>query len=358
MKKFRNIMICILVLTATVIILGCTVYNYKISPVSDSKEEIEVIIPSGSSMRQIATLLEEKGLIRDDQFFLIYAKLFQVNNIKASTYQLAPNMGVANIIKVLEKGNSYNPDSISITFKEGINMRKLAGLIAEKTELTQEEILAKSNEEAYLDTLIEKYWFLTDEIKNPNIYYKLEGYLFPETYQFYNKNVTVEDVFEKMLDQMDKVLTPYREAFEKQEKSVHEILTMASIVELEGINDENRPLIAGVFYHRLDIKMNLGSDVTTYYAAGIDMSDRDLTKAELDDVNAYNTRTSSMAGKLPVGPICLPSENSIQASIEPVETDYLYFVADKYKNVYFTKTYQEHLAKVKEIKDKGDWITW
>ena len=140
--------------------------------------------------------------------------------------------------------------------------------------------------------------------------------------------------------------------------TVHKVLTLASIVELEGAKSDDRAGIAGVFFNRLKGGWNLGSDVTTYYAAQIDFSDRDLTQAELEEVNAYNTRSSSMAGKLPVGPICNPNIESIKAVINPKENDYYFFVADKNGKTYFSKTNGEHTAIIAELKSKGLWYTY
>lgn len=357
MKLLKNIMLSILILIATIVILGSSIYNYKISPVSKNSTEVEVVIKTGLSIKQIGKLLEEKKLVHDANFFYLYAKLFEVKGIKAGSYKLSPNMGVKKIIKVLEKGSSYNPDSVSLVFKEGINMRGVAKVIATNTNITEEEVLAKSQDMTYLDKLIKEYWFLTEVVKQKGIYYPLEGYLFPDTYQFSRESVKVEDIFAKMLHQMDIVLTPYKSLVETSNKSIHDYLTMASIVELEGVGNNTRSKIAGVFYNRLGKKMNLGSDVTTYYALKVDMADRDLTSAEFNTHNPYNTRVG-LEGKLPIGPISLPSKESIKASFEPDKNNYLYFVADKNKNVFFTKTYAEHKMKVDEIKAKGDWIVW
>ena len=114
-------------------------------------------------------------------------------------------------------------------------------------------------------------------------------------------------------------------------------------------------MIAGVFYNRLNKGMNLGSDVTTYYGLQEEMTG-DLTPEQFNEENMYNTRASNMVGKLPVGPICNPSREAIEAAINPTQNDYLYFVADKNKNVYYSKTGEEHIKKVKEIKEAGNWI--
>lgn len=330
MKKFRNIMLCILILSFTFVVLGCTVYNYKIGPVSNSTEAIEVVIPNGTSTKEVAKILKEKGLIRDETFFLLYIKLFHVNSIKASTYQLTPNMGVKNIVKVLEAGNSYNPDVVQITFKEGINMRQIATLISENTNSTYDEVIAKANDMEYINSLIENYWFITDEIKNDDIYYKLEGYLFPNTYEFRNKDVTVEEIFNTMIKAMANALDPYRSIIETGELSVHEILTLASMVEKEAAREQDRSKVASVFINRIDHQMSLGSDVTTRYALKIDDPKKVLSKAQYQTKNPYNTRVTdgSMNGKLPIGPICTVSLSSIKASVEPEDTDYIYFIAN------------------------------
>ena len=130
---------------------------------------------------------------------------------------------------------------------------------------------------------------------------------------------------------------------------------MASIVELEGTNSDNMKKIVSVFENRLNSGMNLGSDVTTYYGLQVAMTS-DLTSEQFASVNGYNTRSTTMLGKMPVGPISNPSIEALEASVNPDKTDYYYFVADKHGKVYFTKTLSEHNQKVAEIKKNGDWI--
>jgi UPF0755 protein len=158
-----------------------------------------------------------------------------------------------------------------------------------------------------------------------------------------------------MLDQTEKELDEYKTIIDNSTYNVHQYMTLASMLELEGTNSKNRKMIAGVFFNRLNIGMNLGSDVTTYYAFQEEMN-KDLTVAQFNSSNPYNTRASDMGGKLPVGPICSPSKSSIEASINPTKNDYLFFVADKHGKIYYSKTEAEHQNKVKEIKERGDWI--
>lgn len=351
MRIFRNVALAMLILTATLIIFVCSYFNYQISPVSSNSTLKTVIIEEGS-ISDIANTLKENSLIRDVTMFKVYIKLTGKSNLKASTYELSENMGVKKIVEILENGNSYNPDEVKITFKEGINMREIASLISENTSNSEDDVYNLLKDDTYLDELINSYWFITDDIKNNKIYYSLEGYLYPDTYIYTNKNVTVKEIFKKMLDEMNDKLTPYKEEINNSDLSIHEILTLASIVELEGASSSDRNGVAGVFYNRLNSDMTLGSDVTTYYGLKLDMSERDLTKAELNDCNNYNTRCSTFTG-LPVSPICIASIESIEAVLEPTNHDYYYFVADKNKKTYFTKTYDEHLSMVSKLKDEG-----
>ncbi len=359
MKLLRNFIIIFFAFVLVLVLSIGVFWRYNVGAVNKkSKEKITVTIAPGTKTKDIGEELKEKGLIRSKNFFYVYLKLFKINDIKATTYQLQKSMTLEEIVALLRKGNSFNPDELKITFPEGKNMKHIADLIASKTNNKKEAVYDKLKDTKYLDSLIKKYWFLTDEIKNPYIFYPLEGYLFPETYIFKDKDVKVETIFEKMLDTTSKKLESHKAFLAGADYSIHEYLTLASIVEVEGIKMEDRKLVAGVFYNRLKQNEPLGSDVTTYYAARLDMSERDLLAKELNDINMYNTRSMTMAGKLPVGPVSNPSIDAIVATLYPTESDYLFFVADKYRRVYFTKTLKEHQAKTKEIKEKGDWLEW
>ena len=161
-----------------------------------------------------------------------------------------------------------------------------------------------------------------------------------------------------MLDQSDKVFSKYKSLIDASSYNINDIVTLASLVEQEGIYEKDRKQIAGVFYNRLNAGMSLGSDVTTYYAFKIDLGSRDLTKEEINTYNQYNTRGPKMAGKLPVGAISNFGESSLDAVLNPIKSDYYYFVADKQGNTYFTKTYEEHQKTIKQLKETGNWLEW
>ena len=352
MKKMR-IVALLLAFIGLLLIAAFIYYQYNISPVDiSSNANIEVVIPEGMSTNNIAKTLKDKDLIKSEFFFKVYLRLNNVNSLKASTYLLTKSMSLDEIVNDLEKGTA-NEDVIRLTFREGETITDYANLIAESTNITSEEFINTTKDQTLLSTLINDYWFLTDEILNEDIYYPLEGYLFPDTYEFAKDNLTSEEIIRTLLDEEESKLEPYKEQL--MDTNIHSIITLASIAELEGVKDEDRKLIISVFNNRLEFGMNLGSDVTTYYAFNEEM-DSDLTSEMFNTYNPYNTRSSEMAGRLPVGPICNPSISSVEAAINPEVSDYLYFVADKNRNVYFTRSASEHEAKVQELKENGDWI--
>ncbi|MDD3392963.1 MAG: endolytic transglycosylase MltG [Bacilli bacterium] len=358
MRKYSNIAFCMVVISAVVIIISCVSFNILTGAVSNDSSLKEIEINSGSSYLTIASLLKENNLIKSETFYKIYIKLFKPGTLEACTYNLSENMGIKKIVNVLKQGCSSNPDVITITFNEGWHMRKIASVIASNTNNSEEDIFSILKDETFLDEMIDKYWFLTDEVKNDEIYYSLEGYLFPDTYEFINKDVSVRDIFITMLDEMENKLESLKLTIKNSDYTVHELLTLASIVESEAGNSDDRAGVAGVFYNRLENGYNLGSDVTTYYAIKVDVYSRDLTTAEINDVNAYNTRSDSMIGKLPVGPICNPGLESIEAVLNPTDHNYYYFVADKYGDTYFNTSYSGHLSTVASLKDQGLWYEY
>lgn len=355
-NKKRAIIISLLIVIVLAITLPVLWYNTSISPVNkNDSSRIKLTILLGSTAESISAKLDESGLIKNKLAFKAYVKLNKISNFKAGDYELSKDMSVEEIAKTLQTGTLYKENKVVITFIEGKTMRWFANKIEETTNNTKEDVFAKLEDEEYIDLLIDKYWFLTDDIKDKDIYYALEGYLFPETYFFENKDVTVEEIFEACLNQTEKVLNDYKDKIKEENYNVHDILTIASIIETEGLNATDRKGISSVIYNRLKANMAIQSDVTTYYAIKVEVGQRDLYWSDLNKSNPYNTRGPNMQGKLPIGPIASVSKASIDAALNPTDTDYLYFVADKNGKVYFTKNEREHSEIIRKLQDEGLW---
>ncbi len=341
MKKYCNIYKFVIIFLVVLIILTCESYKIGTSSVSKDSFEVKITIPKESTYLSISNLLKENNLIRSESFYKIYIKIFKPNNLKAGIYTLNRNMNVKEIVDTLE-GN-VKSEEITITIPEGKHIEEVAEIISSKINMSKEDILSYWQNEEVLNSLIDKYWFLTDVIKKEGIRYSLEGYFFPDTYSIL-KESKIEDITYKMLDKMDEVLSKYKEEISNSKFNVHEILTLASIVEHEAILDSDRPMIAGVFINRLDKSMKLQSCATVGYA--INEWKLSYNYKDLQTDSPYNTYF--YAG-LPIGPGNMPGELSIKAVLRPTKHDYYYFLAnvnDKdSKKTYYSKTYLEHSQK-------------
>ena len=304
MKTGLKIFFVIILILAVLAGIGFFVlkgwYDGNLEPVNKGGESkvVQVEIKKGTGNSGIAELLEKEGIIKNATVFKAYMKLNKINNLQAGKYTFDTSKDdVKAIIAKLQAGEIVD-DSIKVTFIEGKSILDYAKIIADKTDNSLEDVFDLLKNEDYMNSLIEKYWFLTDEIKNPDIYYCLEGYLRPDTYIFENKEVSSETIINGILDHTDKLLTENKEAIENSGYTVHQILTLASVVEKEASRNEDMPGIAGVFYNRLNTNMSLGSDVTTYYAFQVDMTQSDLSKEQINTYNPYNTRRTKYEWKI------------------------------------------------------------
>lgn len=360
-RKFKWWIIPVILVGIILIATGSLIawYYLNIRPVNKEQFEAKTLkIEIGTTNEEIAGILEDNNVIRNKLAFRIYVKLNKITGFQAGTYIIDKPYELNDIASLLKTGKIYSNETINITFVEGKNMRYIAKIIAQNTENTEEEVYAVLKDKEYIKSLIDDYWFITEEINNSNIYYSLEGYLFPDTYQFESTKVDIKTIFKTMLDKMSTVLDGYKENIDNNKYTVHQILSLASMIELEAKNAEDRAEVSGVFYNRLRKNMSLGSDVTTYYAYKVDMGERDLYMSEINGYNPYNTRGPKMEGKIPVGPISSVGCTSIEAAINPKTTDALYFVADKYGKVYFGKNNAEHEANIQNLKKQGLWFEY
>ena len=357
MKKVRKFkvgkfLLFLLLLIIILVLIALGIYKYETSAVSSNTDPKIITVDEGDNYISIASKLKEQNLIRSETFYRLYLRFANPGTLMSGDYELNEAMSVPEIIKVLSDENSRD-STVKITFREGLNIIQMAKIVEEKTDITAEEFINKLADTSYLQSLQQDYWFLTDEIYNSEIYYPLEGYLYPDTYHFEKSELNIDDIVRKILDNTEAKLEPYKEQLQSGTYTTHQILTLASIVELEAVSDSDRATVAGVLYNRLNDNWSLGCDATTYYAAKKSMTES-LTQSDLTACNGYNTRCTSMTG-LPVGPIDNPSISSIEAALNPTESDYYYFVADTDKKVYFTKNATEHDRIIAQLRDEGKW---
>lgn len=351
--KIKNIIIILLLLLGSTLITTGLLWIHYTGKVSNNKSLKTIVIEPGTNSSKIGNILEENGLIKSTNFFKIYLKINKIYNLKAGTYELSCNMTLKQITDILQKGNNYNANEITITFKEGLNIREIANVIEENTNNTYDDVLDLVKDKTYLKELIDEYWFINEDILNNKLYYSLEGYLFPETYRFSSKDVSVKEIFDKLIKQMGIVLEEYKDEIENSKYSVHELLTLASVVEKEGKKDDFIN-IATVFHNRLNKKMKLESCATTYYGMKLEFNETGIANSEMiANKNSYNTYQVS---KLPIGPISTISKAAIEATIKPKkDKKYLYFLSDNEGKTYFFNTYQEHQNKQQQLINAGKW---
>ena len=352
--SFKKTALFFIVLILLICLSFLGVFYFETSSVSSNSKPISLEVKAGDNYYTLAAKLKEKNLIKSEFFYKIFLKINKPKKLVLGEYELNKNMNAKTILKTLSDEKNLKDTSVKITFKEGMNVVKFASIIEDKTDIKAEEFLNKINDEEFINTLINDYWFITDEVKNSQIYYDLEGYLYPDTYIFEKHELTSDAIIKIILKNTDKKLSEIKDEISNSKYSVHQLLTLASLIELEAGVASDRATVAGVFYNRLNNNWSLGSDVTTYYSAKKAMTEK-LTKDDLDACNGYNTRCITMKG-LPVGPIDNPSISSIKAAVNPTPTDYYYFVADSSKKVYFTKTANEHANIIAKLKKEGKWI--
>ena len=334
--------ICILIVLGIILTgLGSTVgyILHKVNtPLSSDKTEKMFVIEKGDTVKKIGKNLEKENLISSSFYFetYIYYKKLE-NKLQAGIYSLSPSMSISEIVDWFVQGRA---NQVKITIPEGWRIEQIA------ERLDKAGVIKKSNFLSAVKNInnlkLEEYDFLNTLPKN----HHLEGFLFPDTYIFF-KNSQAEEVINKMLDNFNKKLDEgLRKEIKKQNKTVFEIVTLASIIEREAKNSDEMPKIASLYWNRLKIGMKLDADPTVQYAKG------NWNKLEVEDykkvLSPYNTY---LYKGLPPGPICNPGLKAIKAVLYPEKTDYFYFFHTDDGKVFFSKTKEEHdQKKIKYLK--------
>ncbi len=300
-------------------------------------------VKEGETAVEIGERLEEQGLIRSASLFRLLAAYYGVSSsLEAGEYELQRDMTTTQIINRLHRGLVKTE---MVTIPEGWRSEQVAEVLEKKGLFSQGEFLKACNSASFA------YGFLTDRPAGAT----LEGYLFPDTY-FVAPKTDAESFVGRMLQNFDERFTAtMREKATAQGLTIHQVVTLASIVEREARLPEERPLIAGVFLNRLELGMALDADPTVQYALANEQASRasdgywkELSQEDLSIDSPYNTYR--YVG-LPPGPICSPGLASIQAVLNPAASDFLYFVAREDGSHAFATTLEEHIQNVERYRN-------
>ena len=323
---------------------------------TEATKTIQVEIPEGSSTKEIANILFENDLIKNATVFNYYSKIKSYNNYQSGFYNLSQSMSVDDLAKALQESGTptaQEEPAGKVLIVEGYTLTQIANSVTlnaktddktDKTPFTSEEFLATVTNQEFIDRMVATYpnLFASLPAADSGVIYRLEGYLFPAVYDYYD-DTTIEDLVEQMISTTDARLQPYYEAIANKNLTVNEVLTLASLVEKEGSTDEDRRNIASVFFNRLNAGMPLQSNIAILYAQG--KLGEETTLAEDTNIDTsiespYNIYWR--AGLMP-GPVDSPSLSAIEAVLNANATDYYYFVADVTTGtVYFANTIEEH----------------
>ncbi len=344
MKKKSSLILLLLLIIS--VAFGLIFFNMQLSSVSNESEEVSFVVDENANLTVVTNKLEEENIIKSARFAKIYGKLSKKANFTKGRFILDKSWDSKEILNYLNNSsNAIGEVSERVTLTPGSWAKDMAKTFESKLDITADELLALWNDEAYVKTLIAEYEFLTNDILNSDLKVFLEGYLAPNTYDFY-VNASADSITRKLLDQTNVIYNKYKAQFDASEYSIHEIFTLASITQYESGNYEDDQIIAGVWENRLADGMKLQSSVTVCYSLYEFENWRDCEQNTLID-SPFNTY---MYAGIPIGPILNPGEDSIKATLNPKKTDYMYFVADVYGDgsVHYAKTYAEHLANVKK----------
>ncbi len=317
-------------LSAYIITAACDVFALNKQDVF-----IDVEISQDATLDEIADTLEEQGVIYKSGLFKVYTKFKKLDDsLQYGIYHLNAKMTYDQILSRLVRVGTEDT-IVKLTFWEGMTINSIADMLQDANVCSAKEF------RTYLSTADLNYSFLDGVPKDEKRFYKLEGYIFPDTYEFY-EGEAVESVAAKFLNNFSKrVPSEYRDLAKQRGMTLDQVITLASLVQSEASLPANMPMVASVFENRLrepGTYPNLQSDVTIHYVEReikpyIDIADQAM-------FDAYNTYVCE---GLPVGPVCNPGLAAIKAVLNPAETNYYYFVTDVNDQYYFATTYEEHL---------------
>lgn len=341
----------IAVLAVIVAIIGFNYVNSSLQPYnSNSKEDIVVKIPVGSSSKEIAKSLESDKVIKSATVFNYYIKAHNYTDFQAGYYTFKQSMSMSDIVNQLEKGGTAEPTGDAhnrVLVREGVTIDQIGDQIQKTTKFKKSDFLKLMKDKSFLNSLAKKYpQLLSSSMKKNNVRYHLEGYLYPATYGVF-KGMTLKQLVTQMVEKEDSVLQPYYSQIKAKDMTVQQVLTIASLAEREGVTQKDRKKIVGVFYNRFDADMPIQSDISVMYA--LNTHKKELSRKDVKVKSPYNLYKNKGYGP---GPFNSPSLQSIQATLNPSDRSkgYLYFYANlKTGKVTYSTNFSQHQSGYNSI---------
>lgn len=326
-KKFCLIIFIVFFVVILISLVGGFSFVKKqlIIPVSQDSKEVLFEVKKGDGVIEIANSLKDKGLISNPWLFVGYTFYKGIpKDLKSGQYLLRANMTIPEIANFMSRGET---GEWQVTFPEGFSFEQMARRLADKGIVDYEDFINEVKNGVF------DFEFLSDKPKEAS----LEGYLFPDTYKF-PIDVTPKQIVHKMLSNFDNKLTPQmRGDIKNRGLIIYEAVTFASIIEKEVASDEDRKIVADIFYKRLDSGQLLQSCATVEYILG-----GNKERLSYEDTQVESSYNTYLYPGLPPGPICNPGISAIKAIIYPTTTDYLYFLSTPDDQIIYSKTFEEH----------------
>ncbi|GAA3200159.1 endolytic transglycosylase MltG [Lentilactobacillus kefiri] len=351
-----SVITLLIILAAAIGLMGYRYFQDALKPMNPRDTNVtQVHIPLGASNKQIGSILQTQKIVKSGMVFDYYVKSNNMANFRAGYYQLKPSMSLKAIAHRLQEGGTDQPIQSTkgkVLVREGANINQIASQVSAHTDFTRHDFLKLMKDQAYIKQLAARYPnLLKSAMKAKHVRYRLEGYLYPATYEV-EKNTSLKSLVEQMVAKTNQIVIPHLAKIKKSGMNMQQFMTLSSLIEREGVNQNDRRKMAGVLLNRIDINMPLQSDVAVLYA--IHRNNKTLTNKDLQNDSPYNLYKYTGFGP---GPFDSPSISSMSAVLHPLDRskNYLYFVANtKTKKVYYSKTYAEHQQQIAKHTDDNN----
>ena len=348
-KKSLFVPLILVLILVLISILGLAVWNVfdAQKPLQEQSEEVIFEVSDGDNFRTVCTRLEDEGIIKDGKIAYYYVRWKKLNSIYAGKFKLDKSWDLEKIFAYIGSASNIEQEYVTLTIVEGDWCKDIARKIQNVIGISSDDLIALWSNREWIESQMDSYPFLTEEMFNDDVRIYLEGYLAPDTYHV-NPDASAVDVTKMILNHTLDVYQRFAGDIAANELSIHQFYTLASIVQYEaGGSEEDLRTIAGVFLNRLSINMPLQSSVTVCYAIDFDKENDNWQACEFNSDNPSPYNTYQIQG-LPPGPIENPGELVLDCVLHPIESDYLFFMADVYGDgtIYYARTYDEHQANV------------